>query len=526
MNSKNNIVNIQNQENEDGNSCSTDAVDVAKNVLELANNEAKAFFLKAESYCNFELPPYFKFDQILAEVDKVLSGKNLSDLRKHPPRDYNDLNYKIMNNKDGRYSWRPIQLIHPALYVSLIHKITDEENWKIICDRYCNLTKNPKIECISLPRLSFSEDSDKAEQIHHWWNKVEQRSIELALDFDHLTHTDITDCYSSIYTHSVAWALHDKSFMKANENRTNKNLIGNIIDNHLQDMAHGQTNGIPQGSALMDFIAEMVLGYADMLLTKQIEDNEITDYKIIRYRDDYRIFVNNPRDGEKIVKHLTVVLIGLGLKLSAEKTTSTNEVIKGSIKSDKLFWMKQKQTEENLQKHFLIIHDLSRAYPNSGSLVTGLERYYHRLLKITKLHSSAIPLISIAADIAYKNPRTYPYIAAIISVLLTSINPENQKLIMVDKIRKKFSHIPNTGHLEVWLQRVTLGFKEKYDYDEPLCQLVSGETVNIWNTEWLNPQLQSIIDSNKIVDEQSIDELSTIISVQEVDLFKSSFLYS
>jgi hypothetical protein len=38
-------------------------------------------------------------------------------------------------------------------------------------------------------------------------------------------------------------------------------------------MRHGQTNGIPQGSVLMDFIAEMVLGYADTLITKKTERN-------------------------------------------------------------------------------------------------------------------------------------------------------------------------------------------------------------------------------------------------------------
>jgi hypothetical protein len=29
----------------------------------------------------------------------------------------------------------------------------------------------------------------------------------------------------------------------------------------MQGMNYGQTNGIPQGSVLMDFIAEMVLGF-------------------------------------------------------------------------------------------------------------------------------------------------------------------------------------------------------------------------------------------------------------------------
>ena len=42
-----------------------------------------------------------------------------------------------------------------------------------------------------------------------------------------------------------------------------------------------------------------------------------------QYRDDdYRIFVQSPQIGEAILKSLTEVLIDLGLKLNASKTTS------------------------------------------------------------------------------------------------------------------------------------------------------------------------------------------------------------
>ena len=64
--------------------------------------------------------------------------------------------------------------------------------------------------------------------------------------------------------------------------------IGNSIDKHLRDMAYGQTNGIPQGSVLMDFIAEMVLGFADLEISIRIQQANIQDYEIIRYRDDYQ----------------------------------------------------------------------------------------------------------------------------------------------------------------------------------------------------------------------------------------------
>ena len=63
-------------------------------------------------------------------------------------------------------------------------------------------------------------------------------------------------------------------------------------------MNYGQTNGIPQGSVLTDFIAEIVLGYIDSKLSERIR-KEIgsINYKIIRYRDDYRIFTNEPLFG-------------------------------------------------------------------------------------------------------------------------------------------------------------------------------------------------------------------------------------
>ncbi len=69
-------------------------------------------------------------------------------------------------------------------------------------------------------------------------------------------------------------------------------------------MRYGQTNGIPQGSSLMDLIAEMVLGYADEELDKLIASKK-GQFKIIRFRDDYKIFTNSPELGREIVKHLS-----------------------------------------------------------------------------------------------------------------------------------------------------------------------------------------------------------------------------
>lgn len=489
-------------------------------ILNLSANEARNFFLKEESYCSFDLPTYFKFEPLLNEIYKKICGKRISDFYSsgQKPKDFEGVNHKILNNKDGKYSWRPFQLIHPALYVELVCRLTEEDNWKIIIDRFKEFSANKKIQCSSIPIDSRSKRSDRAALINIWWNEIEQKSIELALDFQYIVKTDITDCYGSIYSHSIAWAIHGKSTAK--KNREDKKYIGNIIDKALQDMHHGQTNGIPQGSSLMDFIAEIVLGYADKKLSEKLSTLKIakSDYFILRYRDDYRIFINNPIVGDLITKCLCEVLISLGLKLNPEKTTSSQNIISMSVKPDKLFWIQQKQQHSNVQKHMLIIHEFSRKYPNSGSLIIALQDLYARFPKAIPT-KDVMPLISIIVDIAYNSPKLYPDCAAILSFLISQFKSKSKKLGVIKKISMRFEQIPNTGHLQIWLQRISLRFTKKPHFDELLCAKLANQDIIVWNSDWLETPFKEMVDKYAIIDQKLIDKLPEIIEKAEVDLF-------
>lgn len=317
-----------------------------------------------------------------------------------------------------------------------------------------------------------------------------------ALDYEFIIQTDVVDCYSSIYTHSIAWAIHTKPVAKAN--RSKDLLIGNVIDSHIQDMRQGQTNGIPQGSVLMDFISEMVLGYAGMELTEKLSNQKVSDYRILRYRDDYRIFTNNSQDGEKVLKCLTEVMIELGLKLSPAKTKVSNQVVRSSIKDDKRSWMCRKQEDKSLQKHLLIIHNHSVEHPNAGSLVVSLGEFHKQIVNFKKL-DQPMPLISIVVDIAYHNPRVYSICVAVLSKLLSFIAPLKERPAVVNKIIKKFSQLPNTGHLELWLQRICISFDRQMKFGEPLCLLICGGAEKIWNSDWISfPDLKNAVDPKLI----------------------------
>ncbi len=539
----------------------------SKTILEMNNVEAKAFLLKQESYCNFDLPNYFNFEPLLSKMDECLGRKNLSCFSKKKPSNYDDVNYKLLFNKDGKYAWRPLELIHPALYVSLVHEITKKENWKLICERFERFEKlqtNKNIRCTSIPLKSQTEETDRVEQILNLWQSIEQKSIEMALDYDCLTQTDITDCYGSIYTHSIAWALHSKC--SAKKHRYKPNLIGNIIDKHLTDMSHGQTNGIPQGSVLMDFIAEILLGYSDCMLTSKIKKIKIKNYKIIRYRDDYKIFTNSRQDGQKIVKCLTETMFELGLKLNAEKTKFSDELIFDSIKADKIYWkkqsvigdnfywkrkasgenpeaVKQKMIEASLRNHLLTIYDLATQFSNSGSLISALTNFYYRLHyymeqeDFKKHEKNPTLFISICTDIAYKNPKAYVQISAIISYLLSWIKNEEEKKELLKKVIKKFNNLPNTEHLHIWMQRIATGLKiddEKLIIsDTPLCNIVRHKKTIcnivrhkktiIWNSSWLQDDIKKELKENIIIDYSKLKDLNPIIEKEEFELFKNNF---
>ena len=487
-------------------------------VVELSANDALKFFLKGENYCRIELPHYISFDGLLQDCfDQSRSG--LSSQCKSRPAEFENINHPLTTNKNGRYSWRPIEIIHPAVYVDLVKEITRPNNWKLIQQRFKDFTEDPKISCLSIPVNSETNRSDKAEQVFKWWREVEQKSIELSLEFDHVIHADISDCYSSMYTHSLSWAIHTKEIAKGQAFRRKKDELGNRIDKGLQDINWGQTNGIPQGSVFTDFVAEIVLGYMDSELSTRLSSAKLDEFQILRYRDDYRIFTKSRFQGEQILKVLVEMLSEYGFHLNPQKTVLRDSVISSSLKPDKIRWNAGRQWDRSIQKHLMIIHDFARQYPNSGSLRRSLSEFLKRI-ESTSRFDQPLPLVAIIVDIAYNHPTTYPLCAAILSKLLVSLEETGSRFNVVSKIIEKFKRQPNTGHMDIWIQRFCVGELEAFSFEEPVCKLVQGQRLGLWNSDWLdNGDLKSIVDRSRIVDRGELNAATEVIPYEEVALF-------
>lgn len=495
-------------------------------IMNMTDNEARSFFLKPSTYVPISLPSYFNFSKVLLSAEKMLSTKRLEDLSKTKTSlsKTSNVNYTLILNKDAKYDWRPVQIIHPVPYVDLVNYVCN--HWNELLYRLKEFQQNPHLKCISLPVQSTSKLSDKEETILNWWENLEQASIKYSLDYKYCIKTDITNCYGSIYTHTIAWAIHGKTISK--NNRTNQ-LIGNVIDKKIEYMQSGQTNGIPQGGSLFDFIAELVLGYSDLQMNSWLDTLGTTDYQIIRYRDDYRIFTNSKELAEQIVRQLSDVLADLNMHFNTKKTSITDDIIGTAIKPAKAFWTQQQpllytksgtdlpmQYHMSLQKHLLQIYKLSEKFQNSGTVSIALSEYLTRIQKVPGIHlkNNSQPLISILVNIIIKSPNAIPLGVSILSHLFNQFDDTNEIIKTIDLIIQKVKDIPNIGFTEIWLQRLSLLVQQDKPYNNSLCKKIY-DNQNIWNSEWLKDSF----DESSIIDFKKIDQLNLMIPQNEVDIF-------
>jgi len=504
-----------------------------KSILELSETKAYKFFMESSNYCSLDLPQYITFDKILSYVESTVGDKTLEDIlnnKKNKPSEYEKVNHHVLIKKDPQYTYRTIQLVNPFLYYLLVRQITNKGYWREIKERFKKF-QQPNIEVASLPMIkSEFQKSHKAASILNWWEEIEQKSVSLSIQYRYMFITDITDCYNSIYTHSIAWALMGKDDAKAKKGK--KGYIGNIIDTYIQGMQYGQTNGIPQGSVLFDFVAEMVLGYADLLLSKKLATQNITKFKILRYRDDYRIFSNKREELERIAFSLQSVLAELNFQLNTKKTLLTENIIENSIKADKAYYLTRNPlykktgnrittTASSLQQEAFYIHKFSREFPNSGTLTKLLTIFSSRLKKNLKKVTNAEVLIAIFTDVALYSPRTYKNIIQIISQVIPLFHTTKAREDIIKSVYDKFQLIPNIGELQVWLQRLTYQMPDVIQFSEPICKIVAKESnIKLWNNDWVSNVYESDFPYSEIYTDWLVTSFTPIIDIDEVSLFK------
>lgn len=498
-------------------------------VNQLNHTEALDFFMAPEQYCSNEMPSYFNFAPVLQYVRDTIGDKPYSECLSHrAPASLTGVNYEFILNKDGGYGVRPISIANPYLYYFLAREICSRDNWKRI-GQCLDAFAVPHFTASALPVIPAEvEKFHKATTILNWYKSIEQHSIKLALDYKYMFVTDITNCYGCITPQAIEQAL-------THINPKRNKLLADNIAMYLRDMQHGRNSGLPQGGPLFDFIAELVLGYADMLLHDKIEEElGITDgYEVLRYRDDYRIFSNSREVLDKISFMLQEVLESLGLRMNTSKTHTTSEIVYDAVKKDKIamkFYTPWIYGDGDLQAQLYSIYLFGRENRNSGQLRRLLGDLNRRIEKMISEGMRILPnivvLCSIAAQIARDNITVAHYALQTISILVNQVKSPIAQANILIKVRSKFQDTHNTHYLMLWMQNLTHSLDNIVDNNPyrkvPLCRIVMGEDIDLWNNDWLKPALRKDIPTTSIVDTKVLKESGVVMRFRENLLYSES----
>ena len=494
---------------------------MAKNILSLAYKDALDYFMSASNYSTLELPDYLDMTPVLKHVRKTIGAKAFADCVECNPISNEALNYTMNLNKDGKYAIRPIALVNPYIYYFFAREICSQDNWNYL-KAWFKAVQQPTVTACSLPVIAEKEEAfHNSTTILNWWSNFEQASLELSLEYPYMFISDIRNCYGSINVNFITEALNSPITIhgdKQSKDFDQKRFIANV--SNLQHYYQGNMLiGLPQGCTLSDFLAEILLAYADMLFCKEVQARGIQcKYKVLRYRDDYRIFCNGKEALTELSYILQTVLRRLGFEMNSQKTQTTDNLISSSIKGDKLAYIyntpifnKKGCDFDGIQKHLLFIHQFGREFPNSGQLKTLLSDLSRRIddklhpqkstkdtkpidnddslsqvellddlddiaeeldeleqlgsakegifktlktFTVSPIKENIRPIVAIATQIAIDNVSCSHYALRVISQLLNTCDADQKKKISALVVNRLLKQ-PNNDYTQLWLQTMT-----------------------------------------------------------------------
>lgn len=142
---------------------------------------------------------------------------------------------------------------------------------------------------------------------------------------------DLHDCYGSIYTHALAWALCGKEYAKAkyikasipdDPEKEKAFDFANEFDEVIRSQKANETNGILTGPFTSRIFSEILLSGIDRALAgnKRLTPK---NYIFKRYVDDYAFYFHSEHAAKQGAEEIVRVLESFGLKANPNKTIIT-----------------------------------------------------------------------------------------------------------------------------------------------------------------------------------------------------------
>jgi hypothetical protein len=196
---------------------------------------------------------------------------------------------------------RPLGIPNPLSFVLLAKEIAD--SWTNISS---HIQQSPY--SLSMPIAS----GKRAIKPKHDMSDPLERRLEIRTGAKFCLRVDISQCYPSLYTHSIPWALHTKNVAKARRN--DNSLLGNRLDLQIRRCQDAQTIGVPIGPDTSFVIAEIILSTIDKELAKS------AGTRGFRFIDDYEFCFPSFADADRALSRIQNLLEDYELRVNPRKT--------------------------------------------------------------------------------------------------------------------------------------------------------------------------------------------------------------
>ncbi|MEA5536134.1 RNA-directed DNA polymerase [Crocosphaera sp. XPORK-15E] len=320
--------------------------------LTLDNLIGQGFFPK-------ELIPAFQTNQLAKITERTVNNKN-EFLKGHERS--NCSYHSFPKNQVTRRNLGIPNPLHQLILSNEIYK-----NWESIY----NLCQKSEL---SASRLMVDKKTKYGRSVSPDYNfQIVNERIIRSSGLRYSLYTDISRYYSTLYTHSIPWAIHGKD--EAKKNRHNDGLYGNSIDKAIRNTQNQQSLGIPIGTDTSFIIGEIIGSKIDNQLCSIL--GKIPDG--FRYIDDYYLYFETISEAETTLKILHQIFNEFELEPNSQKTYIINlpEVFENiAILDLKNFKFTERESSfrqnEKLLTFFNKVFDYHKKFPSENIIKYGL----------------------------------------------------------------------------------------------------------------------------------------------------------
>lgn len=249
-----------------------------------------------------------------------------------------------------------------------------------------------------------------------------KQCIRMALGYKYRMKVDITNCYNSIYTHSITWAAcgkeQAKSYLRTKTPAEMKDLYetADCLDCFTRFLRNNETNGIVVGPYTSRIVSEIVLARIDKLLAKR-------GLVFKRYVDDYKMYFRTEAQAQGSLPIIEKVLNEYNLALNSSKTVIEKfpyEVIS-----------QIQQTFENALKREGVFGVLNAAAQLHLSGEKGAYKYALKYIRDKEIpHNDLQVIIPTLINIMLLDPKYGKYVTSYLKQNLDSINIDTLTVVI------------------------------------------------------------------------------------------------